>query len=107
MSLEKANIRFVFAHFGCAVLVCAVLLQSLPQAIVFFTDSGFELKLTQYDGEKESEQEEDNKDKKIEMLVLSPYHHRFSFAGENFTLDILEPHGDFSMEIPIPPPERL
>ena len=98
--------RLVFA----AVLF-AMPLQLSAQTIAFLPDSDYEIELVVLDGQEESEQEEkqedDSKDEKVEMQILGPNDHRFSFVSERSVYNLLEPLWDFSMEIPIPPPEQF
>lgn len=90
-------------------ILCTMVAQPLMQTIVLLGNFNYELA----DFEKgegsddEEKQEDDSKDKKIELQIVSPSTHRYIY--DDTTLDYLKQNfkWNFSLEIPIPPPEQV
>lgn len=111
MNPGKANIMSYLKRLVLTMVLSAILLQLSAQTVAFLSDSDYQFELVGFDGQEESEQEEkqddDSKDEKIEIQVLDSYNDLFSFLSERSSYNPLESLWNFSMDIPIPPPERI
>ena len=110
MLVAKVNIQNILRYMVSLCVVLSMLLPIVGQAVDVLSDSVLSYHVMTMDQPEETQQEEgkeDNtKDIKIEMRVLSAYAHLFSYLSKQSLSKNLEAASDFILEIPIPPPEQ-
>ncbi|WP_025663084.1 hypothetical protein [Aquimarina megaterium] len=109
MKLFCHNI-FSFIKYGSFIIVLVgMLLQPIVQTITLFTNDDIELVEVDWeeDSDEEEKQEDDCKYEKNELKILNSYDRHFIYASEHSCYQVLQPHYDFDLEIPIPPPEQV
>ncbi|WP_128755332.1 hypothetical protein [Aquimarina sediminis] len=107
MSLKRIYIKAFFRHFMIVMMLFAMGIQPITQMLALVTDFTYELVEvdSEEDTDKEEKQEDDHKDNKLKLQIVSPFDHsHYSIAVSNDTNNSLICYG-FDMEIPIPPPD--
>ena len=110
MILEHLNIQEFVRRFLSLCVVLAMLVPTVLHAVVIVTESEYTYDLmvldNQEESEKEEKQENDTKNEKIEMQILSSDEHDFLCAAKHAISKPLDAASDHILEIPFPPPER-
>ncbi len=110
MNQGKVNIMLLLKRLALTTALSAMLFQLSAQTVAFLTYSYYEFEMVGLDGQEESKEEEkqenENKDEKVEMQILSSSNPHFSFVTERTECSPLKRLSNFSMEIPIPPPQQ-
>ncbi|MDA9111666.1 hypothetical protein N9J39_02180 [Flavicella sp.] len=107
MNLQKAHRSFFLKQLSI-VLLTAVLLQPLVNAIVLFSTENYELELAQADDEttsNENEKQEKDSEEKLELQMTGSSDSQFTLLVALAFYTSAEQVLECSKEIPIPPPE--
>ncbi|EZH73485.1 hypothetical protein ATO12_16235 [Aquimarina atlantica] len=109
MRLFCYNIFSVVKYSSFIVVFVSMLIQPIMKTIALFASDDIELVEVDWeeDFDEEEKQEDDCKDEKNEFKILNSYDRHFIYASECFCYQVLQPHYDFNLEIPIPPPEQV
>ncbi|WP_159025422.1 hypothetical protein [Aquimarina sp. Aq78] len=113
MRLFCNNIFSFIKYSSFIVVFVSMLLQPIVRTIELFANDDIELveidweEDSEEDSDEEEKQEDDCKDGKNEFKILNSQDRHFIYASECFCYQVLQPHYDFALEIPIPPPEQV
>jgi len=109
ISIQRHTLSGLIKHITFIVILLGMLLQPLAETIALCIDSDIEF--AQLNNEKESDEkeklEEDTKTEKIELQVIYEYNRHLGYASSSIRYEAQHLPWDFSIEIPIPPPELL
>ncbi|WP_299256297.1 hypothetical protein [uncultured Aquimarina sp.] len=108
MNDKQQNSIHFFRQFVFIFVVCTMIIQPVIQTFDFLFQDNYEL--ANYDWDKNTEKEEqekDGKDEKIEILITSDYSYQFTQNKKSQCPWLQTYLCDVYQEIPIPPPELV
>ena len=108
MKLAGPNTINIFRVIISITVLMSILLQPVAAGVSAFTDIEIELSVldTEKDQDEEQKKKNDPKDQKIETSFQSPYLNGCFYLSKRSNFKVQTPLWDFTLEIPIPPPQR-
>ena len=108
MKRSNHRIKYLLRLIAFFSVVFTLLIQPMIQSFACFEEQDFELVDidTEKDSNEKENQEEDSKDKKIELQCLSSYYDANLFIKKSSLFGEQYLKWDFTLETHIPPPER-
>ncbi len=110
MIKSLANITGFFKVIAIALAIMTVMLQ--PTSAILFSQNNSDLEISEIDYEEDSEEkeehtEEDNTNENFELQRLASVNSTEQIIRKNINYQFQTIAQNFSLEIPIPPPEQV
>ena len=107
MKLIYNNIFGFIKHTAFLVVFMSLLLQTITISVTIFIENDTELVEIDWEEDSDEEEKQEKTDEKIEPPIFESYTTPFLYVSVMNCHQLQHLPLDFSLEIPIPPPEQV